>query len=374
MNLDHIKVFFLATLILLVTSCGSDTGESTIGSENSIPEYQLALIDSFGVEMGDSINMIGSIGDFCYSTDGSILILDNTSLKVRVIPYDGDAKIICNRGEGPGEFLYPLALCAFDNNNFLVSDEMKQEVMEFNSSGEYIGSFLSTSGYVPYSMFSVNSNTIVSDQLVFDMESEIPQYIYYVGGFHPSVADPLQVYCEMSWDWTSADFYRDIDLLDFTAGSSERVYIASDVTDYRISVLYLDGLEIGEIIGSVDRIRKTPEQIELEIEEFEEWAKQDQAYMGGYQPPEYKDLISLAGIDPEGNLWIQRYGSEISFNFDVWDESNNLIFNVSFPRNVEMPDLEFHIDDHGILGANTDSEEYPRIYSFVLDEEAIVRN
>lgn len=373
MNLDHMKTLLLTSLIL-VTSCGSDSGESLLSSTNSVPEYQLVFVDSFGVELGDSINMIGSIDDFCHSSDSSVLILDCTSLKVRIYPQNGDARVVCTQGEGPGEFLYPLALCVFDNGNFLVSDEMKQEVMEYNANGDYIGSFLSTNGYVPYSIYPVDSNTIISDQILFDMESEIPQYIYFVGGFHHSVSDPFQIYHEMRWDWTSADFYRDIDLLDFAADPSGRVFIASDNTEYKISVFSIDGTEIDRIIGSVERIRKTSEQIEQEIDEFEEWAQQDQAYMGGYRPSEYEQLISIAGTDAEGNLWIQRHDSEPIIKFDVWDISDNLVFTAMLPRHGEMPELEFHVDRYGILGANTNSEEYPRIYSFNLIDQAIQGN
>ena len=365
MQTEHSKELLLAGLLVLL-SCGQGAGDPAQIPENSIPEYQLAVVDSFGVEIGDSINMLGSVEDFCHTVDGSILILDHISQNVRIVSEDGNAETLCRRGSGPGELMYPLALCVLGNGHFLVSDEVKQEIMEYDSSGEYLGSFMFTGSYVPYSMYPINSDTIIADLNLIDMEPDIPRYVHLVGGFHSGFSDPFQVFNEMSWDWTSAEFYSDIGLLDFTADSSGRIFIASDNTKYEISVFTLDGTEATEITGRIERIRKTDEQIQLEIEEFEEWAVQDQAYMGGYQPPGYHQLISLAGIDADGNLWIQRHDSPGVVNFDVWNETCDLIYTVSYSGNEGTPELEFHIDSHGILAANTDSEEYPRVYSFEL--------
>ena len=361
----HTRELLLVSLLVFL-SCGQDTGEPAQITENSIPEYQLAVVDSFGVEVGDSFNMLGSVEDFCHSADGSIFILDHISQNVRIVSEEGNAGILCHKGSGPGELLYPLALCALENGHFLVSDEGKQEIMEYDLKGEYLGSFVFTGGYVPYSMYPINSDTIIADLNLFDMEPDIPRYVHLVGGFNSGSSDPFQVFNEMSWDWTSAEFYSDIGLLDFTADTSGRIFIASDNTKYEITVFTLDGSEVAEINGQIERIRKTDEQIQLEIEEFEEWAVQDQAYMGGFQPPGYHQLISLAGIDADGNLWVQRHDSTGAVKFDVWDETYNRIFTVSNSGNDGTPELEFHIDTRGILAANTESEVYPRVYSFEL--------
>lgn len=365
MKASYSKELFLTGVILLIScSSGSDNFNEEI---DGIPEYHLTVVDSFGDEIGDSLTMIGSINDFCHSTDGSVLLLDCTALHVREISKNNEVNLLCREGEAPGEFLYPLALCALENGHFLVSDELNQEVMEYNSSGLYLQSFISTGGYVPYSIYPVDSVTIVCDLNFFEMGFDIPRYRHIVGGFHSGETDPFILFSDMSWEWTSAEFYRDIELLDFTADSTGRVFIVSDNTEYKISVVSIDGTDLATIIGEVERIKKTSEVIQQEIAEFEEWAKQDRAYMGGYQPSDYYQLISLPGVDTNGNLWVQRHDSDDVISFDVWDTSCNLLYTVSFDQNEGIPELDFHVDNHGILGANTESEEYPRIYTFELD-------
>lgn len=355
--------------LVLFGSCSSESEPVPEEIENPVPQYTITLVDSFGVETGDSIHMIGSINDFTHSSCGSILVLDRAAQVIHDFSSERGSRIYCNGGEGPGEFLYPLSLCALENGNFLVADEMKQEIMEYSSGGEYIGSFYYSGGYVPYSMYPVDSVSIQADLLAFDFDSEIPQFVYTLCAIHSSDVEVSQEYYKLQWDWTSADFYRDIELLDFAGSSSGMLFLVPDVTEYRIAVFSFQGELINEIEGSMNRVRKSEEQIQEEIEEFEEWAQQDQAYMGGYQPSEYETIISIAGIDANGNLWVQRHESPDSYKFDIWSYSGELTARAYFPWNPELQELEFHVDECGLLGANVNSEEYPRVYCFAVENE-----
>lgn len=362
-----IGILFLG--FLLIVSCNSESESEPEVTENLIPQYQITLADSFGTEIGDSIQMIGSIDDFCYSPDGSVLILDCAAQVIRDFSSERGSVTHCSGGEGPGELLYPLSLCALENGHFLVADEMKQEIMEYSAEGDYLGSFYYSGGYVPYSMYPVDTEFIQADMITFDMDSEIPQYVYTVCGIHSGDTEISREYHSLSWDWTSADFYRDIELLEFTGSSSGTLFLISDVTDYRVKVLSIDGEILGEIEGSIERVRKSEEQIQTEIEEFEEWAQQDQAYMGGYRPSEYEVIISATGVDANGYLWIQRHDSADAYSFDVWDISGELIAQAQLPKNPEMPELEFRMNEYGLLGANIDSDEYPRVYCLEVGVE-----
>ena len=361
-TLYGIVILFLSFLLIL--SCSSESEIEPGVTENPIPQYQITLADSFGTEIGDSIHMIGSIDDFCYSQDGSILILDCAAQVVRDFSSSNGSVTHCNSGEGPGELLYPLSLCALENGHFLVADEMKQEIMEYSAAGDYLGSFYFSGGYVPYSMYPVDAEYIQADMITFDMDCEIPQYVYTICGIRSGDTEISQDYYSLSWDWTSADFYRDIELLEFAGSSSGLLFLVPDVTDYTVKVFSMDGEIISEIEGSMERIRKSEEQIQTEIEEFEEWAQQDQAYMGGYRPSDYEVIISVTGVDSNGYLWIERHVSADSYNFDVWDYSGELIAQALLPKNPEIPELEFHINEYGLLGANVDSDDYPRVYCF----------
>ncbi|MCK5133563.1 MAG: hypothetical protein KAR40_15590 [Candidatus Sabulitectum sp.] len=98
-----------AALIFSI-SCGADPAASDQPNETIIPHYELTVTGTYCVEIGDSINMIGSIADLCYHPDGSILILDRAAMLVRRI-HDGDVTFISRAGEGPGEMIFPQSIC-----------------------------------------------------------------------------------------------------------------------------------------------------------------------------------------------------------------------------------------------------------------------
>lgn len=368
MNSDYLKTISVSMLILLAAcNTGSDVSDKPI--ENMVPEYHLTAVDSFGVEVGDSINMIGSITGFCNHPSGAILLLDRTAMRIRIIHENEQALCAGREGEGPGEFLIPLDICAMEDGRILVADSWKHEVMEFNLAGDYVGSFLNAGEEsTPSRMYQVDSNSIVGSRVEMDLNSDPIQVLFHIGRYD-SECDPSVVYEEMSFDLTSSDLYRDMELVDFCATPTGNVYIVPDNTDYRIEVLSSDGDLRYLLNPEVERLSKSEEELQLEIEEFEQGIQDGQINpaMEEFHPAPYNTLIALGGVDGDGNLWVERYDSEEGYHFDVWDSTGSIVYTAILQDTADIPDLAFKIDQYGILGANVDSDEYPRIYSYVLD-------
>lgn len=353
--------------LLLTTSCGSTPDPEQV-NEILIPDYEISIVDSFGVEIGDSLSMIGSIDGFCYHPDGSILILDRAALKVRVISNQGETSFISREGEGPGEMLFPHGVCALQDGRILVSDEMKQEVMSYDISGNYLGSYFTTDRYVPYRMFQVDSSSIAGSMMDLEMGEEHIFFSFFFGRFDSDSVASV-VYHNRRWEWPAPEMYTDIGLAEFAADCAGNVFVVEDNTSYAISAYSPEGNEMYRIgCPDVNRIPKTPEEIEEEIVLFESWAQEDQAYTGGYEPNPYHQLISLVGTDAEGNLWIERHDSENGCKFDVWDATGSLIFTASFPQVESDPGILFNVDQYGILAAVVDDEHFPQIYTLEIGE------
>ncbi|MCD4709116.1 MAG: hypothetical protein K8S62_15445 [Candidatus Sabulitectum sp.] len=121
----------------------------------------------------------------------------------------------------------------------------------------------------------------------------------------------------------------------------------------------------------MNRIPKTPEEVEEEIAFFESWAREDQAYTAGYEPNPHHQLISLVGTDAEGNLWVERHDSENGCKFDVWDTTGSLIFTATFPQVESDLNIIFNVDQHGILAAVVDDEHFPQIYTLEIENPEI---
>ncbi len=332
-----------------------------------MPEYEISIADSFGMELGDSLNMIGSINGLCHHPNRSILLLDRSSLRIRVIPTEGDPQLISRRGEGPGELLLPQSMCALHDGRILVSDEMKHEVMSFDITGDYLGSYFTTDRYVPYSMYPLDSSSIAGLMLKLDMSDEEIVFSSVIGRFE-ATSLPSVVFQTREWIWPAPEMYTEIALIDLAADREGNVFIAADNTEYHISVYTPDGEELLQIErDDVSRMPKTPDEIQAEIDDFESWAVRDEAYTGGYEPSPFYHLISLAGIDAEGNLWVVRHDSDTDCLFDIWSLSGNLMYTARLSRSENDPDLIFRVDQLGILAATNYACQFQRVYILNLD-------
>lgn len=306
--------------------------------------------------------MIGYVVDFCRDTDGSVLLLDQAACEVRVVGCDGSVSSIGRAGSGSGELLYPLSLCVFPSGRMLVADEMKHAVMEFDDTGEYCRDVIVTEWYAPYLMYPADSGAIVCSMLSLDYASEIPEYVYSIEKYD-AAGELLNVYSRMSWEWTSSDLYTDIGIFDFAASSDGTVYIVTDNTRYSIQVCDSAGSELF-VINRDDVIReeKSETRIQIEIEEFEEWATQDQAYMGGYEPSHFFSLIKLCGVDAQRNLWVRRLRESPDCVFDVYDPTGQLVYRSRLHRSEIDQGLIFSVDPYGILAITDDEADFQRVY------------
>lgn len=360
----------LGSILLVLVSCASDDQEVALSDEFIVPEYEISIVDSFGLELGDSLNMIGSINGLCHHPDGSILLLDRSSLRIRVIPTEGDPQLISRRGDGPGELLLPQAICSLHDGRILVSDEMKHEVMSFDITGDYLGSYFTTARYVPLSMYPLDSSSIAGLMMKLEMSDEEIVLSSVIGRFDAS-SIPSVVFQTREWIWPAPEMYTELNLIDFAADRYGNVFIAVDNTEYSISVYNPSGEELLQIVREdVNRMPKTPEEIQAEIDDFEEWAVQDQAYTGGYEPSPFYKLISLAGTDAEGHLWVVRHDSDIGYLFDIWSSSGDMIYTARLSRSENDPGLFFRVDQIGIIAATHNSYQFQRVYTLDIDVSA----
>jgi len=372
-NFSHhtiISVLLLVTAVLALlsssVSCGTDTPAAGNQNEIQIPEYQLAVTDIYGVEAGDSLNMIGSINDICYHTDGSFLVMDQAALCIRRI-HDGEVTFISQAGSGPGELNLPTSICCMENGTILIGDEGKREVMQFSSDGEYLGPFFTTDRYGPRRMYPIDSTSFTG--VLYDLQFQEQSALFTIN-FGRFEADPVPVLVFDSWQFEIPDptAYNKVFAMDYAGAPDGSFCIALDNTQYSISIYSPEG----ELSSSINRpdvacIPKSEEEIEDEITEFERYAVNDQSYTGGYEPCPNHTLISLAGVDSDGNLWVERHDAETGCRFDVWDLSGNLVQTVSYQGVGSDSDMLFHVDQYGFLAGITDDESFPQVLVMELD-------
>lgn len=359
---SSLRLLFLSSSLILLFSCTQDSGDINESTDDLIPEFQLAVIDSFGVEIGDSLNMIASIKGCFTSSDGSIVLLDRTARRIRILRENGEAHCFGRAGDGPGELNNPKNMCLMADDRILVSDDRRCMIMEFDISGCYLGNYLESHWKIPEHCLPIDSNSLVG--AVFDVvfsDGEIVGLNYYVGRFDSS-PDPSVRYIELCYEFTDPKIYTQIDILDFCVDPNGLVYIVPDHTDYSINIISSDGAVQGQISPEIERLSKTSDEKAIELSEFEESHAWDSAYTGGYEPLSYHKLISVIGVDAERNLWVQRMDILDRYSFDIWDMSGNFVETLSIEKFTSNPDLEFHVDANGILGVISNSDVHPRVY------------
>ncbi|MBN1435335.1 hypothetical protein JW921_11280, partial [Candidatus Fermentibacterales bacterium] len=239
----------------------------------------------------------------------------------------------------------------------------------FDGMGEYLGPYLQERvNGVTTEMYPVGPNSIAGTGYEVTLTNgRLTSLRYYVGRFDSSAVPSIE-YHELFSDLSTADVYREMDLLDFCAEQGGTVFVVTDVTDYRITVFSADGSVERAIEPGVARLPKTDEEIRSEIEEFDDSHTGDRAYTGGYEPSPYHPLIELAGVDGDGRLWVRRLDAAEGYLFDVWDSMGSLACQVMLEDVAGDLELTFHVDRYGVLGANLDSDWHPRVYMLVLDD------
>ncbi|MCK5131458.1 MAG: hypothetical protein KAR40_04830 [Candidatus Sabulitectum sp.] len=349
----------LAAGLVLFSSCADSTAEKSL-EISAIPEYEITLVDSFGVEMGDSLTMLGFIRDFCYHSNGSVLILDGRRKNILVLPASGSPYRISRPGSGPGEFQMCESICVLTDGRILAGDDGKHEVMIFDISGEYLGTFFNTEWYVPFKMYPVDSQAVIANLLDFAMGENGFSTSYVIGKFQRSPeADPC--FLSRNWELVPAETMTRTLLTDFCADREGNVFITGNNTIYSVSIFNSAGEIIGTIErGDIARLQKTDELFDEETRLHEQQPMQDYRYN---EPYAFHKLIALAGIDSEGNLWVTRFDSMPDCLFDIWSPSGELLYTARLQRTEESPELVIiKVDRGGILASTSGSADVERIY------------
>ncbi|MFO7949154.1 MAG: hypothetical protein R6U36_02165, partial [Candidatus Fermentibacteraceae bacterium] len=77
----QLVVITLFAVVAAVLSCDGDGGgeggsNASSGEAAASADSQLVVVDTIGVELGDSVRMFGTVGAVCYTTAGDIVVGD----------------------------------------------------------------------------------------------------------------------------------------------------------------------------------------------------------------------------------------------------------------------------------------------------------
>lgn len=364
-----------AVMSLLVASCGSDNGEEAdLHRQVELPQTTMVLVDSIGVELGDSCYVFGSIEGLGYTTDGNIAVLDRISADIRLYAPDGEyLRRAGGRGSGPGEMHNPLCLFLFPDGRMGALDPWRNGLQIYSSEEEYQGIGMDVQNNVHLYPEVVSDSSFISmkSEFVFE-DGAAPIAAVFIGFFEMSVEPEVTYWrVEMELDFSiladlAQKYLLSVSLAVDTINGI--VYIAPNSgTDYLIKRFTLDGEQIADLELDVETVPLTEEEIRIE----KEFISLRLSSLEGGEPMYNVQLtdplthrlpITDLEISPDGNLWARR-GSEDEPFFDIWSPEGELIGNAVLPGvGSRSRSWEFEVCDMGILAYDIDPDLFQKIY------------
>lgn len=368
------RIIAAVALMIVFISCGGEetTGEIPGEAASDVPTVYLVPVDSIGIEMGDSLYVMGAIEGLAYGPDGNIAILDCAYACVRIYSQEGEyQRQIGSRGNGPGE-LQSIAFLGIseDGHVYLTGDGADiLGVHQFDyHTGEWLGS-LPSLGTPPTCIEGAEDSFYVRKDLNFDVSSGEPMILISIAKYAIGDEEPVITYIEDTAPFNPADMASMIELVwygyDVAADFSGNTYISPRSSEEALVIIYgSDGEETGRIELDLEPVLRTDEEIEMErliLTAKMSAMGDDQMY--SIEPAPYKPLIRGLEIDGEGNIWVQHGGPTVPA-FSVYSNSGELMYYAEVAG--EHPDgnsWRFYIDGNGILAYAEDPVDgYQKVY------------
>jgi len=365
--MKRIHVFIIAAMALLY-GCGKDTDVEAYQQELSIVE--LAILDSIGVEIGDSNYVLGAVQKLDRDSSGNILVLDRSACCVRIYSPEGEfIRNVSNMGSGPGELNNPLDMFVLENDRIMILSPWSGGLHAFTTEGEWLGLVNSFTNDPPMAGSAADDSAYVASRLQVETAENGELVIDNFLGRYELGDEPVVKYSECSFPFDPTDMTsilrNTLFSYTFSADKEGNVFMADlSCEEYLVEGFRSDGELFLDIEKDAVRVEKTPEEMAEEKRFVESWVEA----MGAdgvvieWNPEPYRYMISQIQTDGIGRIWVRR-GTELTPVFDVYDYQGNELFTASVPEAGDEGQFwMFHIDEYGIVAYSTSPELFQQVF------------
>ncbi len=373
-------VCMLAALSLFGLSC---SGENT-QLENSSSEHDdnhadvctLTVVDSIGVELGDSNYVFGAIREVDIGPDGDIFVLD--WIKRVIFRYSSDGEFvqrIGGPGSGPGEISQPGFFEVLDDGSICVVDA--NGWLRYDSAGESVSTQPDEGRRIRY-MNSADSIFIIGAKVEVEWLDDQMQITKRICRFDSQQPDSVIVeYLQMQYHLETAEmneFMRAVARVDlfpmlFAAGDGFVCIAPDPVEESEILIFHEDGSAANTLILPYQAVQKTEEEIVEEKRFIEAFFHRFTGYTNrvDWIPLPNHPMITNLGVDSLNRIWVQR-GFELDPTFDLYDVSGEQLTTAVLPGRDDTAHWKFNISRRGILAVPEDPESYYSVYIIHFDQ------
>lgn len=357
--------------VLLAAACGEDVPQEDT-AEATPDVLSLPVVDSIGVELGDSAYVFGAIADAEVLPDGNIIVLDRTFCSMRIFTPEGEhVRTIAGMGSGPGELSNPFSLFNWGNGEISVIDPYAGGIHRYTINGEWLGLELPITNNSFIDPVVVSPESFVCFKSRFDQEGDGITATAFVSLFPMSI-EPEVTYWEKSMPWDPGNMgnlaLEAIFSNYYTADpSTGMVYISPYHGDgYSILCCNADGSSAGEITAEYTPVPKTEEEIQAEKDfiEFFLRASENNNPNLNYSCDPWPNHFAVTGlyIGPSGNLWAMRGGTE-TVEFDIWGGPEEFIGKAVLPDlSVGGASWKFAFGENTAAAWNENPDDFQKLY------------
>ena len=356
--------------LILAAACGSDeAGDAGGSAPERASGASLAVVDTIGVGMGDSLYMFGTVDALAHGPDGEVLVLDGMRNSIgRYSPEGEFLNWIGREGEGPGELLHPSDMALVPERGLAVNDLAQSRITFFDQQGD-VGEEIK--GFTPFPPTRLCGSTIglVGSRREFDRQGN--RYGFAVGLWTGS-PEMDRLYHSRMMEFNRDDIQRTVSATSITFAASQfdgRVYVAPLSTEeYSVLIYSPEGTLEAEISQSRPSVRRPEADIEREREDMnrqlrEEGAPEDMLW----EPREHRYQIAGLWVGPENRLWILDGTCEDPL-FHVCSPQCEALFDCRV-EGLSGSHWDFAIDAGGFMATQSDPLDFPRVYILSLQEE-----
>ncbi len=372
------KIMILAAFIVtsaVLCACGSNGSDiGQVSPQETEERVSIAIVDSIGVELGDSNYTFANIMAIEYGPDGNIYVLDRGAFSVFVYSPTGEfIRRIGKQGSGPGELLMPLAMAVLGDGRVAICDPMQGGINNFSAEGQWEGVSAEFNNNPPMRMSGADSNAFVALKITIDFEDE-PVTIFTIGRYEED-AEPTAFYFEDEFPFDPENLtellYRTLFSAEYTADCNGNVYLTRMSTeDYIVQVFDRDGNLTLEFQREMDRVEKSEDEIADEKRWMEAWLTSlgVQGVLLNFDPDPYRFMTSDIGYDSQNRIWVRR-GTELMPVFDVYDMEGELLFTAEVQGTGEDAEYwDFIIDENGMIAYSMNPEFFQKVWIMELPE------
>jgi len=368
------KHMIVMSLLAVLVSCGGEGTEETGGASAASEVRTVAIVDSIGIELGDSNYVLGAVEKLCYGPDGNLYVFDLVRGSVMVYSPEGTfIRSIARRGEGPGEIVFPLDMTVLNDGSVMIT--ALGGIHEYSSQGDYAGVAAEYFTNPPMNLTAAGDSSLVASKLTVEPGGDGNAVVNYWLARLDDEGQPDVVYATDQMPFDPGNL---TDLLNRTwmaysmaADREGNVYLAPNSSEEFMVDVYDDRAQLVRTISlDVPMVAKTEE----EIHEEKAWMEMHLENMGvsgvliEFEPDPYRRMITGLGLDSQGRLWARR-GTELEPVFEVFSPEGEHLFTARVPGVGDAGQFwSFTIEPEGMAAFSSNPELFQQVFILRLEQ------